>query len=109
MNNPRKPLPALIALGAALALPTAFAQDATTPTTSQTPPTQSTTGAPAGQQTVTWADLDVDGNGTLSMTEAGGLPQLAAVFTEVDVDGNGELTAEEYKAYVAKGNASQPD
>ena len=47
MNNPRKPLPALIALGAALALPTAFAQDATTPTPSQTPPTQSPTGAPA--------------------------------------------------------------
>ncbi len=111
MNNARKPLPALIALGAALALPAAFAQDPTTstPTTSQTPPTQPTPGAPAGQQTITWADLDVDGNGTLSMTEAGGLPQLAAVFTEVDVDGNGELTAEEYKAYVAKGNASQPD
>ena len=108
MNNARKPLSALIALGAALALPAAFAQDANTPTTSQTPPTQSTTGAPAGQQTVTWADLDVDGNGTLSMTEAGGLQSLAAVFTEADVDGNGELTAEEYKAYVAQANGSQP-
>lgn len=109
MNNARKPLSALIALGAALALPAAFAQDASTPTTSsQMPPTQSTTGAPAGQQTVTWADLDVDGNGTLSMTEAGGLPSLAAVFTEADVDGNGELTAEEYKLYVASANGNQP-
>jgi predicted outer membrane protein len=82
MNNARKPLSALIALGAALALPAAFAQDANTPTTTQTPPTQSTTAAPAGQQTITWADLDVDGNG--------------------------ELTAEEYKAYVAQANGSQP-
>jgi len=113
-NNARKPLSALIALGAALAIPAAFAQDANTPATdtqtTQTPPANPTqsTGPAAGQQTLTWADLDVDGNGTLSLTEAGGLQSLSMVFTEADTDGNGELTPDEYKAYVARANASQP-
>ncbi|MGJ4727672.1 EF-hand domain-containing protein [Luteimonas sp. SDU101] len=110
MKNARKPLSALIALGAALAIPAAFAQDATTPTT-QTPttaPTQSTAPA-AAQQPLTWADLDVDGNGTLSQTEAGTLPSLSQVFTEADTDGNGELTPDEYKSFVARNNAAQPE
>src|SRR5690606_38452380 len=66
MKNSRKPLSGLIALGAALAIPMAFAQDATTPpqdpATQGGDPAQST--APASsQQPLTWADLDVDGNG----------------------------------------------
>ncbi len=111
MKNARKPLSALIALGAALAIPAAFAQDATTD--AQTPPTEPTTSAPTApaptQQPLTWADLDVDGNGTLSQTEAGGLQSLAQVFSEADADSDGELTPDEYKAFVARNNAGQPE
>ena len=110
MKNARKPLSALIALGAALAIPAAFAQDATAPTT-QTPPTDATqsTAPAAEQKPLTWADLDVDGNGTLSQTEAGGLQQLSQVFGEADTDADGELTPDEYKAFVAQNNAAQPE
>ena len=110
MKNARKPLFGLIALGAALAMPAAFAQDAAT-AAPQDPAAQPPTTQPAPaaeQQPLTWADLDVDGNGTLSKTEAGGLPSLAQVFDEADGDSNGELTPDEYKAFVAKANAQQP-
>lgn len=106
MKNARKPLSALIALGAALAIPAAFAQETTAPP--PTDPTQSTAPA-AEQQPLTWADLDVDGNGTLSQTEASGLQQLAQVFSQADADGDGELTPDEYKAFVASNNAAQPE
>ncbi|WP_202843163.1 EF-hand domain-containing protein [Luteimonas saliphila] len=112
MKNARKPLFGMIALGAALAMPMAFAQDATTPApqdpTAPTAPTQST--APATeQQPLTWADVDVDGNGTLSKDEAGALPSLAQVFDDADADNDGELTPDEYKAFVAQANPQQPD
>jgi hypothetical protein len=110
MKNSRKPLAGLIALGAALAIPMAFAQDATTPPqdpATQADPAQST--APSStQQPLTWADLDVDGNGTLSRTEASSLPSLAQVFDQADADSDGELTPDEYKSFVAAANASQP-
>lgn len=111
MKNARKPLSAMIALGAALAMPIAFAQDAATAADAtaqdQAGPTQSTTPT-TGQQPLTWADLDVDGNGTLSKIEAGNLQSLAQVFSEADTDSNGELTPDEYKVFVAKSNASGP-
>ena len=119
MTHSRKPLAAMIALGTALAMPMAFAQDATTapptePTTHtdaaqpQTGPAQSTAPS-ATQQPLTWADLDVDGNGTLSRTEAGNLQSLAQVFDQADADGDGELTPDEYKSFVARSNAGQPE
>ena len=111
MKNARKPLFAMIALGAALALPVAFAQDATSATPAPQEPTAAPTQpAPAAEQKpLTWADLDVDGNGTLSKSEAGGLPSLAQVFDDADSDKDGELTPDEYKSFVAKANAQQPD
>ncbi len=108
MKNARKPLFGLIALGAALAMPMAFAQDATTAEPTAQDPAQSAAPA-AQQQPLTWADLDVDGNGTLSKTEAGNLQSLAQVFDDADTDKDGELTPDEYKAFVAKANAQQPD
>lgn len=108
MKNARKPLFGLIALGAALAMPMAFAQDPTTAEPTAQDPTQSPAPA-AAQQPLTWADLDVDGNGTLSKTEAGNLQSLAQVFDEADTDRDGELTPDEYKAFVAKANGQQPD
>ena len=107
MTNSRKPLLGLIAVGAAVAMPMAFAQEAT-PTPQNQDPAQSTAPA-ATQQPLTWADLDVDGNGTLSQTEAGNLQSLAQVFNDADSDSDGELTPDEYKAYVASTNASQPE
>ncbi len=119
MTHSRKPLAALIALGTALAMPMAFAQDAATappaePTThadpaqSQADPAQSTAPSSA-QQPLTWADLDVDANGTLSRTEAGNLQSLAQVFDQADADSDGELTPDEYKSFVARTNAGQPE
>jgi hypothetical protein len=45
---------------------------------------------------VTWAELDVDGDGMLSATEAASVPRLGDGFAEADADADGQLTAEEY-------------
>ncbi|MCA0394311.1 MAG: EF-hand domain-containing protein [Proteobacteria bacterium] len=113
MKLARKPLFGMIALGAALAMPVAFAQEADATAQEPTTTTQDPTAAPqaepatAGQQ-LTWADLDVDGNGTLSKQEASNVNSLAQVFDEADADQNGELSPDEYKAFVAKANEQQP-
>ena len=112
MKHARKPLFGLIALSAALAMPVAFAQEADA--TAQDATTQDpTTAAPeaaaqAESRPLTWADLDVDGNGTLSKQEAGNVQSLAQVFDEADADQDGQLTPDEYKAFVAKANEAQP-
>lgn len=115
MKNARKPLAGLIAFGAALAIPMAFAQDASTmhqedPTATHDATTQEyTTPAPeAAAQPLTWADVDADGNGTLSREEAANIPALAQVFDDADVDNDGELTQEEYRNYVAQADAAAP-
>ncbi|RPD84552.1 EF-hand domain-containing protein [Luteimonas sp. 100069] len=106
MKNVRKPLAATIALGAALAMPMAFAQDAAqAPPMSDAPAreyAQDATAevAQAQQGQVTWADLDTDGDGKLSRTESAALEGLALVFEDVDADGDGNVTPEEYRAYV---------
>ena len=114
MKLVRKPLFGLIALSAALAMPVAFAQEADATAQDPTTTTQDPTTAPAPtaqpeSQPLTWADLDVDGNGTLSKVEAGNVQSLAQVFDDADADKNGELTPDEYKAFVAKANAQQPE
>lgn len=119
MNNIRKPATLLLALAAATAMPLAFAQQ-TNPAAGQAPtaspppgatttaPTAPTAADPAGTaapaapaQQLTWADVDADGNGTISKPESAALPSLAQVFDQADGDGDGELTADEYKAFVA--------
>lgn len=62
------------------------------------------TGAAPGDSArqVTWTDLDVDKDGSLSRTEVTQLPSLSQVFDQADADADSKLTADEYKAYVAK-------
>lgn len=109
----RKPLIVVGALVAALSAPLAFAQSSTSPT-AQDPAAQdaaaaqtsSPAAAPAASASASgkksWADVDVDKNGTLSKSEAAAVPALGQVFEQADADANGSLTADEYKAYVAK-------
>jgi len=72
--------------------------------------TQDAMGQASGQpQKKNWSDLDVDKNGTLSVTEAASVQSLAKAFTEADANADGQLTQDEYKAYLAangKGSAT---
>ncbi len=120
MKNARKPIAAVLALGAVLAMPLALAQSAVTPEVreAQKAAVESAAAAqatqdaaqpaptaadvpPAGRQ-LGWDDVDADGNGTISREESAALPALAAVFGDADADGDGELTADEYRAHAAK-------
>lgn len=107
-NQSRKPLIVVGALVAALSAPFAFAQSSTASPTAQDPaatqssaPASSASGA-ASSGKKSWADVDLDKNGTLSKTEASAVPALTQVFDQADADADGALTADEYKAYVAK-------
>ena len=113
MKIARKPLVALVALGAALAMPMAFAQSEPTEATdaatqATTDPAQAAPAAPEQSKQLTWADVDADGNGSISKTESSQLASLAQVFDQADADADGELTPDEYKAFGAKANDAQP-
>jgi hypothetical protein len=107
-----------IALASALAAPAAFAQSA--PANPQDPAAQAApqSAPPAeaapqatdpAQKTKTWAELDANGNGSLSVTEAAPIESLAKVFPKADKDGDGELTADEYKAWLAANGGKSKD
>jgi hypothetical protein len=110
MKNVRKHSTALIALTAALSMPLAFAQEQATSAAEpqEATPTPQTTPEASASQALTWADLDTDGNGTLSRQEATSVQSLAQVFDEADADGDGQLTPEEYRQYVARADATTP-
>jgi len=82
--------------------------------TAQTPPTSEAQAASTAQQPApqtgerNWADLDGDGNGNLSASEAAAMPTLAKVFSEADADKNGELTPDEYRAWFAANQSKTP-
>lgn len=121
-NRNRKPLIALVALSAALAMPMAFAQEPTeeaaqpqteqaqpTPTDSTTesatgatsqPAEQASSAASSGKQG--WNDVDLDKDGAISKQEASANAGLSQVFDQADGNADGKLTADEYKAFVSK-------
>ena len=113
MSKIRTPLILSTALAAAFAASGAFAQDAGAQQ-QQTPPPQDTTQTPPAAQAgepakKSWGELDADGNGSLSLAEAGALDSLAKVFTQADADANGELTQDEYKAWLAANGSGSKD
>lgn len=111
MNNTNKPLAGMLALGAALVMPMAFAQTAAQQTTppQATPPTDQAQPAPTAEpKQVTWADLDIDKDGSLTKTEVATVPALSQVFDQADADADGKLTADEYKTFASKDAAPAP-
>lgn len=109
MNHCKRFGTGFLVLGMMAAAPLAFAQ--ATPTTEQPPtetpsppavgaaeqqPAQST----ASGQGLSWAELDADGNGSLSRQEAQPHDALSSVFARIDADGNGELTTDEYRSFI---------
>lgn len=109
MNLTRKSLSGLVAFGAVLAMPLAFAQTTQADPAQTTQPTTTQNAEPAAQpagaaqpKQVTWADLDTDKDGNLSKQEVTPVPSLTQVFDQADSDKDGKLTADEYKAFAAK-------
>lgn len=105
-----KSLAGLVALSAALAMPLAMAQEA------QDVQEQEAAGAAVQQPAQTaaaggnqsWADLDVDGDGNLSLQEAQAHSGLVQIFEHADTNADGQLTQDEYKAYVESQTPTQP-
>jgi hypothetical protein len=52
-------------------------------------------------------ELDVDGDGWISVEEAAAHPEVAANFAKADADGDGKLSLEEFEA-VALNRSDQP-
>ena len=101
------------ALASAFAAPAAFAQSAPTatqdPAAQPAPQQQATEAAPQeAPAQKTWAELDANGNGSLSASEAAPIDSLTKVFAKADKDGNGELTADEYKSWLAANGGGKP-
>lgn len=112
MKKIRTPLILSAALVAAFATSGAFAQDAAKQQQQSMPPQDSTQSQPPadkamGEKPKTWSDLDTDGNGSLSVSEAAAMDSMAQLFAKADADGNGELTGEEYKAWLAANGGGQ--
>lgn len=95
----------LLALAAAVAVPTAFAQ--TTPTADPAAQPQAAPAPTAQPKQVTWADLDTDKDGSLTKAEVATVPVLTQSFDAADADADGKLTADEYKAHAAQGDATE--
>ncbi|WP_027080978.1 hypothetical protein [Luteimonas mephitis] len=95
----------LIAIVAAAAMPLAFAQTAPTTDDGAAQDAAPSAAPTAEPKQVTWADLDVDKDGSLSKAEVATVPALAQVFDAADADADGKLTADEYKAHAAAGDA----
>jgi len=70
-------------------------------TQDRAPATPATPAESAGVKKVTWSELDTNGDGNLSKSEAEPVDSLSGAFDSADADKDGMLTADEYKAYLA--------
>ncbi|QDH71133.1 EF-hand domain-containing protein [Marilutibacter alkalisoli] len=100
-HNNRKPIAVALALSVALAAPMAFAQEYQDETTGQDQAESATMNAAEPAQK-SWAELDLDQDGSINREEAAAAPALAQVFDQADADGDGMLTPEEYRNFVAQ-------
>src|SRR3546814_3306771 len=100
MNHANK-LSGLIALAAAVAMPMEFAQTAPTTDAGMQPTSPQATAPTAEPKQATWADLDVDQDGSLSKAEDPTVPALPPVFDAAPAHADATLTADEYKAPAA--------
>ncbi len=110
----RKSLAGLVALSAALAMPLAFAQEAqevqehtTEDATGAAVQQQAQSAAAAGNQS--WAELDVDGDGNISLQEAQAHAGLAQIFEHADANADGQLSQDEYQSYVERSQSPTPE
>lgn len=105
MKNCKTLAPLLLAM---MVSPMAFAQEAS----QQQEQTQAQQAQQQGQGEAAaqesrpssgWQELDKDGNGSLSKTEAAGVPSLSQIFEQADSNQDGELSQDEYKAFLNAG------
>ena len=105
----RKPLIVALALTAAMSSSMAFAQEQDQTATQEAQQAETSTMNDAEAPRKSWADIDVNQDGSVSKDEAASVPALNQVFDEADADADGSLTADEYKAYVAKTQGGTAD
>lgn len=112
-NHSHKPLIGLFAIGAALMMPLAFAQDTAPPPTSPAAtmhegavhepmkaPAPNTTAA-SNNKSMSWNDLDANKDGKLSKDEVAGDPTWSKDFDAADTNKDGYISKDEYTKHVA--------
>lgn len=100
--NPQAATPAVPAIPATPALPPVKADPvAGAEAQAAVPATRATPAVPATPANRSWAELDANGNGSLSVAEAASMHSLSKVFVKADADADGELTQDEYKSWLA--------
>jgi hypothetical protein len=108
----RKPLLAMIALGAVVAAPAcaqqarqdvqgAAVQEQQSIQARSAGTTAAHPGASSGQGPQGWNDLDANRDGAISKSESGADPGPSQIFGQADGDRDGKLTQAECKAFVA--------
>jgi Ca2+-binding EF-hand superfamily protein len=95
----KQPSVIALAIAAAFAAPLAFAQDHG----QDVPPVQSQAGVHAQAHSAaatraTFAEIDTDHDGRISIDEAGDDETLASGFVDLDADNDGYVTDAEYRA-----------
>ena len=55
---------------------------------------------------ISFADLDINNNGALSVAEAGNLPNISEQWNSLDLNGDGQLSQGEFAGYQAPAPAA---
>lgn len=97
-----------MALTTALFAPVALAQSDTTSSTSDPSETTSEATSAAQSKGTSWAELDSDGDGRISASEASANAGFNSRFAVIDADGDGYATETEYRGYAATAGKTPP-